>query len=428
MRTRQLVIANKKRLDALSEKGELTDDDIEKARDQGLARPKVLILSAYKKHAHEIVQGLTKLVFGEGDRTHVLNSQRFEGEFGDDGSRLHEKRNAPDDYRDLMAGNTDDCFRIGIGLAKKSLKLYTKFSEADILLCSPLGLRMVIGDETEEKREYDFLASIEVLIIDKAHILLMQNWEHLTNILQTVNSIPAQVDVDISRVRHWSLKHLAKYYRQTVAFSDVNFSELHALFSHYCHNYAGQVTLTEAPESILPQIEVPIVQELHRFDVTEPQNQSDYRFNYFVKEILPKCEHGTAVFVSSYFDYVRLRNYLKKESESFVQLHEYAKDAKIAKGRGLFYNGHKKMMLITERFHFFRRYHVRGIKSLVFYQMPVNAHFYTELINMTVPEGKLYSRLLFCKYDLLRLQNVFGAKEGKQLVTSPKKFHALVGE
>lgn len=71
---------------------------------------------------------------------------------------------------------------------------------------------------------------------------------------------------------------------------------------------------------------------------------------------------------------------------------------------------------------------MRGIKSLVFYQMPVNAHFYTELINMTVPEGKLYSRLLFCKYDLLRLQNVFGAKEGKQLVTSPKKFHALVGE
>ena len=94
---------------------------------------------------------------------------------------------------------------------------------------------------------------------------------------------------------------------------------------------------------------MPIVQELHRFDVPEPQNQSDYRFNYFVKEILPKCEHGTAVFVSSYFDYVRLRNYLKKESESFVQLHEYAKDAKIAKGRGLFYNGHKKLMLITER-------------------------------------------------------------------------------
>lgn len=66
-----------------------------------------------------------------------------------------------------MAGNTDDCFRIGISLAKKSLKLYTKFNEADILLCSPLGLRMVIGDETEEKRELDFLASIEVLVIDR---------------------------------------------------------------------------------------------------------------------------------------------------------------------------------------------------------------------------------------------------------------------
>lgn len=82
----------------------------------------------------------------------------------------------------------------------------------------------------------------------------------------------------------------------------------------------------------------------------------------------------------------------------------------------------------TFRFHFFRRYHIRGIKSLVFYQLPVNAHFYTELINMSVPEGKLHSRLLFSKFDLLRLQNVFGVIEAKQLATSPKKFHALVSE
>lgn len=66
-----------------------------------------------------------------------------------------------------MSGNIDDCFRLGIGLAKKSLKLYTAFDESDILLCSPLGLRMIIGEPTETHHERDFLASIEVLIVDK---------------------------------------------------------------------------------------------------------------------------------------------------------------------------------------------------------------------------------------------------------------------
>lgn len=66
-----------------------------------------------------------------------------------------------------MSDNVDDCFRFGIGLAKKCLKLYASFSETDILICSPLGLRMLIGDENETKRELDFLSSIEILIVYK---------------------------------------------------------------------------------------------------------------------------------------------------------------------------------------------------------------------------------------------------------------------
>lgn len=71
-----------------------------------------------------------------------------------------------------MSGNTDDCFRIGVALAKKSLKLYTAFDESDILIASPLGLRMIIGenDGNNSERETDFLASIEVLIIDKVDL------------------------------------------------------------------------------------------------------------------------------------------------------------------------------------------------------------------------------------------------------------------
>ena len=47
----------------------------------------------------------------------------------------------------MFAGNVDDHFRIGIGVAKKTLKLYSKFYGSDIILASPLGLRTLIGAE-----------------------------------------------------------------------------------------------------------------------------------------------------------------------------------------------------------------------------------------------------------------------------------------
>lgn len=72
-----------------------------------------------------------------------------------------------EEFRELMSGNVDDCFRLGIGIAKKSLKLFTPFGESDIILASPLGLRIIIGDESETTHEADFLASIEILILDK---------------------------------------------------------------------------------------------------------------------------------------------------------------------------------------------------------------------------------------------------------------------
>lgn len=52
-----------------------------------------------------------------------------------------------EDYQKIFSGNIDDHFRIGVSVAKKTLKLYSKFYGSDIIIASPLGLRTIIGAE-----------------------------------------------------------------------------------------------------------------------------------------------------------------------------------------------------------------------------------------------------------------------------------------
>lgn len=63
----------------------------------------------------------------------------------------------------------------------------------------------------------------------------------------------------------------------------------------------------------------------------------------------------TLIYVPSYFDYVRLRNHMKKEELNFASISEYSGKAEVSRARNFFRRGDKHFVLFTERFHFYKR-------------------------------------------------------------------------
>lgn len=47
----------------------------------------------------------------------------------------------------MFRGNVDDCFRIGVAVKNNTVRLYADFYSADIIVASPLGLRIIVGAE-----------------------------------------------------------------------------------------------------------------------------------------------------------------------------------------------------------------------------------------------------------------------------------------
>lgn len=119
-------------------------------RDQGFTRPKILILLPFRSTALQWVTSLLAL-FPPSTQAQTENKSRFFSEFSlppGVSDRLVEKASEwPKDHVDTFKGNVDDNFRVGIKVTRKSVKLFGGFYGSDIIVASPLGLRMSIEKE-----------------------------------------------------------------------------------------------------------------------------------------------------------------------------------------------------------------------------------------------------------------------------------------
>jgi U3 small nucleolar RNA-associated protein 25 len=79
-------------------------------------------------------------------------------------------------------------------------------------------------------------------------------------------------------------------------------------------------------------------------------------------------------------------------------------------------------MLTTGRFHFFRRYRVRGVRSLIFYNLPEHPYFYSQVMNYMKDdeEGAPASVALYTKYDAMALERIVGSDRYKKMIAGQK--------
>ncbi|KAJ3253893.1 rRNA-binding ribosome biosynthesis protein utp25 [Chytriomyces hyalinus] len=390
-------------------------------RDQGFTRPKVLILIPFKNIAFEVIETIIKL----SGASQVENKSRFTSEFTLPPEEDGLDPTKPEDYQHDFRGNIDDCFRIGIKFSRRHMKLFSDFYSADVIVASPLGLRMVVGAEGDKERDFDFLSSIEVVVVDRCDMLLMQNWDHLQHIFQHLNLTPKSAhDCDFARTKSWYLDGRSALLRQSILLSAFPTPEINALMAKSCKNVDGRIKISKVYRGSVGEVVVQVPQMYNRITSPSLRELDDARFKHFVEKVIPTLKRGgleqkgTIIFIPSYFDYVRVRNHLRDHQADIEvgELCEYTSNSDISRTRSNFFHGKTSILLMTERFHFFRRYKIRGCKHVVFYQLPEYAQFYAELMNGMDVGMESRCSVVYSVYDKFRMERVVGSDRVKKMM------------
>lgn len=427
-KTRDRILKNNQRLQ---------DNPDTEHLDQGFTRPKVLIVVPTRDVAYRVVD---KIISKSGI-DQVDKKGKFYDQFRDDSLPPKSKSRS---FQHIFKGNTNDFFVVGLKFTRKAIKLYSNFYQSDIIVCSPLGIQMILENTDKKKRQDDFLSSIEIMVIDQLHSIEYQNISHILTIFDHLNKIPDQQhEADFSRIRMWYINEQAKFFRQTMVFTKYISPTVNSLINGRCRNMAGRWKNHRAigPEtSSIGQLGLKIRQIFQRFDtignsiVEEP----DYRFKFFTSVMIPSIvkstgyEDGILIYIPDYTDFIRIRNYMKEKTTIlFGDINEYSSQRQLNANRSLFQQGRLKVMLYTERLHHYRRYDIKGVKSVIFYKPPNNPEFYSETVRFIGKNAFSGNtdlnistvRCIYSKLDGISLERIVGTKRAAVLSHAQKEVY-----
>jgi U3 small nucleolar RNA-associated protein 25 len=118
---------------------------------------------------------------------------------------------------------------------------------------------------------------------------------------------------------------------------------------------------------------------------------------------------------------------------NYYLIQRYDDNKSVDRGRYLFYHKRVHFLLVTERFHFYKRYRIRGANHVIFYDLPNYAEFYSNFCNY-IPDIKRKSNVLesfsataiYSKFDALKLCSIVGQQRAQHMVNSDKKVHMFM--
>ena len=403
-------------------------------KDQGFTSPKVLILVPYKMHAKIIMEQLVKL-FSNDNWKGITNKKKFMDEYSEFDSM-------------------DDCFRLGIGVCffENKMKLYTSFDESDIIIASPLGLKLAKPSDNDKSfknsKVYDFLSSIEILLMDFSEVFIYQNLEHLNEILSFLNKPPKnnQNIVDINRIKENYANNYGEYLRQNIIISQFKCLDIDLAINDICKNINGKIILNGPYENQIDLIKNEFAEKYKSLNSTNYEIRYEFKilrdfkekddfeekFNYFTKNIwnnlYESFEKHTIIFVSSTFDYLMLKSFFKKKSKSVCFISEDTDKRDWQRNRLFFEQGKYKFLLYDERGHFYKKINLKFAKNIFFYSLPEDPKIFNEMIHLIDPVN--YNQNLE-KYNYESKQNEI-QKYGSviALVTPTEKYNLekILGE
>lgn len=146
----------------------------------------------------------------------------------------------------------EDDFRIGIQIKhmrktkESQLKLFSHMYDSDIIIGSPISMRMMTGQEQDENKKFDsdFLSSIQIVMLDQSEAFLFQNPEHLEELMKVLNKQPKKLSGlnDIMRLReaysNTANRKWPVHIRQNIIIQRFKSQDLQYIYQEFCNKNA----------------------------------------------------------------------------------------------------------------------------------------------------------------------------------------------
>ena len=441
-------------------------------KDQGITKPKVLILAPFKQHALEIISNFQELlkyqIPNQNERKfrsyHFHNKAKFQMEY----------ENNQDFVAPYGKGNLDDDFKFGVQLRNKSIKLFSNFYKSDIIIASPLGLKKLLTNTQDQDNldkiksfDYDFLSSIQICVVDDIQDILMQNVENLLHILDHLNLKPREMKeemTNINRIYAYQTEAFNENFRsncsgkrQLIFTSSVITPLISTIFNKFSASNMGKVLLKRSDKdrkinnnhhglvSKLQQPETtenPLIFLFKKLPLTKEVSESDLRLKNFVQKTLRDLKSMKSsqiiVYIPDTYDFIRLNKIMKKRfdndpGDSYCTLTEEDSVTKRKESLRLFASGQAKICLITERFYYFYRKLPKNFSKVIFYGIPTFEQFFGDLCgsedgrsinggSITVKEDS-FVHVYFTSRELELLAGLTGKEMALNMIKNKNKDH-----